>query len=75
MPQYTYTGDPDRYYPTLALTPEPGSIYDLARNPGDERWTPPDPEPAAGPDPVAEADPDKPAPKAGMRAAAKQKEA
>lgn len=47
MPTYTYEGESDRYYPTLALTPEPGGQYELERNPGDSRWSPPDPEPAA----------------------------
>lgn len=64
MPRYTYTGDEDRYYSTLALTPEPDGEYDLDRNPGDGRWTPEDPEPE--PEPVAEdvqeaADPEPPA--------------
>ncbi|MFC1410509.1 hypothetical protein ACEZCY_14720 [Streptacidiphilus sp. N1-12] len=45
MPDYTYTGDEGRYYPTLGLTPEPGDVLELDRNPGDGRWTPPDPEP------------------------------
>ncbi|PJN22420.1 hypothetical protein [Kitasatospora sp. CB02891] len=51
MPTYTYEGEPDRYYPTLALTPDPGAQYELAANPGDGRWTPPDPAPA--PEPTA----------------------
>lgn len=45
MPQYTYTGGEGRYYPTLALTPEPDGVYELACNPADGMWTPPDPEP------------------------------
>lgn len=53
MPSYTYTGDEGRYYTTLALAPEPGSEYDLDRNPGDGRWTPDDPEP--DPKPPADA--------------------
>ncbi|MFJ8437673.1 hypothetical protein [Kitasatospora griseola] len=55
MPTYTYEGEPDRYYPTLALTPDPGAQHELAANPGDGRWTPPDPapEPAAPPTPRA----------------------
>lgn len=47
MPTYTYTGDPDTYYPTLALTPAPGNAYELDHNPGGGDWTPPDPEPVA----------------------------
>ncbi|MFI1520646.1 hypothetical protein [Kitasatospora cineracea] len=53
MPTYTYGGEPERYYPTLALTPDPGAQYELAANPGDGRWTPPDPDPAAEPAPAA----------------------
>lgn len=75
MPEYTYTGDEGRYYPTLALTPEPGQAYQLDRNPADGRWTPPDQEPAPAPEPVAEQVPQSPAPKASLRAAAKTKEA
>lgn len=45
---FTYVGDPDRYYPTLGITPVPGQDYDLAADPGDGRWEPePTPEPAA----------------------------
>ncbi|EST24387.1 hypothetical protein [Streptomyces roseochromogenus] len=54
MPSYTYTGDEGRYYPRLGLTPEPGAAYELEKNPGDGRWTPPDPEPEP---PAAEAAP------------------
>ncbi len=39
MPGFTYTGDAGRYYPALALTPVPGQVYDLAKDPGDGRWT------------------------------------
>lgn len=39
-----YTGDGTRYYPTLGLTPAPGTVYDLAADPGDGRWQP-EPEP------------------------------
>lgn len=38
MPAFTYTGDPDRYYPRLGLTPEPGKSYDLDADPADGRW-------------------------------------
>lgn len=51
MPAYTYTGDEDRYYPTLGLTPVPGESYDLDRNPGDGRFDPPDPEPVKATEP------------------------
>lgn len=56
MPAYTYTGDEGRYYPTLGLTPDPGGLYELAANPGDGRWTPPDPLPEPEPlsDPLPE---------------------
>jgi hypothetical protein len=66
VPSYTYTGDEGRYYPTLALAPEPGGEHDLDHNPGDGRWTPEDPEP----EPPAE---EAAAPK--LRAAAKKQEA
>ncbi|MFF5029247.1 hypothetical protein ACFY2J_34190 [Streptomyces collinus] len=35
-----YTGDASRYYPTLGLTPAPGTVYDLPENPGDGLWLP-----------------------------------
>ncbi|HWU23263.1 MAG TPA: hypothetical protein VN088_17120 [Nocardioides sp.] len=38
MPQFTYTGDEGRYYPTLGLAPVPGETYDLPKDPGDGRW-------------------------------------
>lgn len=41
MPLYTYTGEDGRYYPTLGLTPEAGTSYDLDEDPGDGRWEAP----------------------------------
>lgn len=41
MPEFTYTGEADRFYPNLpapANTPEPGETYTLDSNPGDDRW-------------------------------------
>ena len=35
-----YTGDASRYYPTLGLTPAPGTVYELLEDPGDGRWAP-----------------------------------
>ncbi|MCH0555815.1 hypothetical protein [Streptomyces sp. MUM 16J] len=35
-----YTGDASRYYPTLGLTPAPGTVYELPEDPGDGRWAP-----------------------------------
>lgn len=49
MTEYTYKGEPDLYYPELALTPEPGKSYPLPLYPLDGRWTSTDtavPEPA-----------------------------
>lgn len=40
MASYTYTGEPDRYYPTLGLTPEPSKTYELTESPEDGRWAP-----------------------------------
>jgi hypothetical protein len=55
MPRrYTYTGEEGRYYPTLGITPEPGSRHQLDHNPGDGDWTPPDPEPTPEPEAPAE---------------------
>ncbi|RJQ68080.1 hypothetical protein D5S17_32780 [Pseudonocardiaceae bacterium YIM PH 21723] len=41
-----YRGEPGRYYPTLALIPEPGAMYDLPECPPDGLW---EPAPAAKP--------------------------
>ncbi|MFB7905231.1 hypothetical protein ACFC1T_02215 [Kitasatospora sp. NPDC056076] len=49
MTSYTYTGDPGRYYPALALTAQPGDTTDLPVDPGDGRWTPAAPTAAAPP--------------------------
>ena len=57
MPTYTYAGDPGRYYPSLALTVNPGDTADLDANPGDGHWTPPDPYPSPAPEPPAPAPP------------------
>lgn len=62
MPSYTYTGDEGRYYPRLGLTPEPGNAYELEKNPGDGRWTPPDPEPELPADEATPPVADSPAP-------------
>lgn len=35
-----YTGDASRYYPTLGLTPAPGTVYELLEDPGDGCWVP-----------------------------------
>ncbi|MET8624537.1 hypothetical protein ABZW30_12400 [Kitasatospora sp. NPDC004669] len=40
MPRLTYQGEEGRYYPSLALTPNPGTTYDLDADPCDGRWTP-----------------------------------
>ncbi|MGA5819730.1 hypothetical protein ACPC54_17955 [Kitasatospora sp. NPDC094028] len=40
MPRFIYQGEGDRYYPSLALTPAPGTSYDLDADPGDGRWAP-----------------------------------
>jgi len=54
MTNFTYTGDDERYYPSLSLTATPGVTADLAELPTDGRWA------ASGstPAPVA---PDQPA--------------
>lgn len=62
----TYTGEPDRYYPTLGLTPTPGQDYDLAAHPRDGRWQP-EPAPPPEPEPAGE---DATGPDAGPQAAA-----
>jgi hypothetical protein len=52
---YTYTGDPGRYYPALALTANPGDTAELPADPDDGRWTPTGPAPtppAADPAPA-----------------------
>jgi len=43
---YTYTGAEPRYYPSLALTAEPGMRAELAEDPGDGRWEPAPPKSA-----------------------------
>lgn len=40
MPPFIYQGEEGRYYPSLALTPAPGTTYDLDADPGDGRWSP-----------------------------------
>lgn len=35
-----YTGDGTLYYPTLGLTPAPGTVYDIPADPGDGNWEP-----------------------------------
>ncbi|MEV8031387.1 hypothetical protein [Streptomyces sp. NPDC086182] len=35
-----YTGDASTYYPTLGLTPAPGTVYELPNDPGDGCWLP-----------------------------------
>jgi hypothetical protein len=43
-----YTGDDERYYPSLSLAAKPGITADLAEDPGDGRWqTVSDPAPTA----------------------------
>lgn len=37
--KFVYKGEPNRYYPTLGLSPFPGEAYDLDADPGDGRWT------------------------------------
>ena len=39
MPKFTYTGDDERYYPSLGLTVTPGDDHALDEDPGDGRWT------------------------------------
>lgn len=50
MHRYTYTGEPGRYYPTLAVTPVPGETYPLERKPRDGRWQTPDDKPEPAPE-------------------------
>lgn len=38
--RFIYQGEGDRYYPSLALTPAPGTTYELHADPGDGRWIP-----------------------------------
>lgn len=40
MPNFTYTGDDERYYPSLSLSAVPGLTADLEELPTDGRWTP-----------------------------------
>lgn len=35
-----YTGDGTLYYPTLGLTPAPGTVYEIPEDPGDGNWEP-----------------------------------
>jgi hypothetical protein len=39
MPEFTYSGDDSRYYPSLALAVEPGDTVTLDSDPGDGRFT------------------------------------
>lgn len=39
MPNFTYTGADERYYPSLSLAVEPGDSATLDADPGDGRWT------------------------------------
>lgn len=64
MPDFTYSGSEERYYPSLSLLVEPGDSVTLDSDPGDGRFTPagsaplPDSTPAPDPAPVeASADP------------------
>lgn len=64
MPDFTYSGEDDRYYPSLALTVHPGDRVTLDADPGDGRFSPagagafipppvvdtPDPTPADSPE-------------------------
>lgn len=51
MTAFTYTGDDERYYPSLSLTATPGISADLAEQPTDGRWAPSDP--ASAPEPAS----------------------
>lgn len=69
MPDFTYSGSEERYYPSLSLLVEPGDKVTLDSDPGDGRFTPagsaPSPvvatPPAPDPAPVEAVTPD-PAP-------------
>jgi hypothetical protein len=56
MPDFTYSGDDSRYYPSLALSVEPGDKVTLDSDPGDGRFTlagsAPVPDPTPDPDPA-----------------------
>jgi hypothetical protein len=40
MPDFTYSGSDERYYPSLSLLVEPGDKVTLDSDPGDGRFTP-----------------------------------
>lgn len=39
MPEFTYSGDDTRYYPSLSLTVSPGDTVTLDSDPGDGRFS------------------------------------
>lgn len=61
MPDFTYSGSDERYYPSLSLSVAPGDTVTLDSDPGDGRFTPlvgkftPSAPAVSVPEPVADA--------------------
>ena len=52
MPDFTYTGDEPRYYPSLSLDVKPGDSVTLDSAPGDGRFSPKGSAPLSIPSPA-----------------------
>lgn len=55
MPEFTYTGDDARYYPSLGVSVEPGQTVALEMAPADGRWSSGGVPVTPSPDPAADA--------------------
>lgn len=57
MPNFTYTGADERYYPSLSLEVKPGDTVTLDSDPGDGRFSPASGKAKAAPTPAPEITP------------------
>jgi hypothetical protein len=52
MPDFTYTGADERYYPSFSLDVKPGDVVTLDSDPGDGRFQPKGSAPVSTPSPA-----------------------